>query len=182
MPITQKSRWDDAGVEPPAGEAKYAAGEQPIAEYDNWFNSAVVDDISNLNKELCGRTLNKGNGTAAQVTETTPTLKQSVTPDNDFISLISTIHVVANNPDGSGVTLYFMLRAVTSDDSEVDLLDAEEEVAEGKSFDDRLLFVMEKIPSNEKIKGVRLYAYCSATPAEGYEPTVQLERVTGVQN
>ncbi|ADB58525.1 DUF2341 domain-containing protein [Archaeoglobus profundus] len=43
---TQKSRWDDQGVEPPAGEARYQAGEQPIAEYDNWFNKAVVDDIA----------------------------------------------------------------------------------------------------------------------------------------
>ncbi len=52
MAITQKSRWDDAGVEPPAGEAKYTAGEQPIAEYDNWFNKAVVDDIAALNSWL----------------------------------------------------------------------------------------------------------------------------------
>lgn len=52
MAITQKSRWDDAGVEPPAGSAKYTAGEQPIAEYDNWFNKAVVDDIAALNSWL----------------------------------------------------------------------------------------------------------------------------------
>jgi len=52
MAITQKSRWDDVGVEPPAGEARYAAGEQPIAEYDNWFNKAVVDDIAALNAWL----------------------------------------------------------------------------------------------------------------------------------
>jgi len=45
---SQKSRWDDVGVEPPAGEARYKAGEQPIAEYDNWFNKAVVDDIAAL--------------------------------------------------------------------------------------------------------------------------------------
>lgn len=52
MAITQKSRWDDVGQEPPAGEAKYTAGEQPIAEYDNWFNKAVVDDIAALNQWL----------------------------------------------------------------------------------------------------------------------------------
>ena len=52
MAITQKSRWDDVGVEPPAGEARYVAGEQPIAEYDNWFNKAVVDDIAALNAYL----------------------------------------------------------------------------------------------------------------------------------
>lgn len=52
MVINQKSRWDDYGVEPPAGSAKYTAGEQPIAEYDNWFNKAVVDDIAALNSWL----------------------------------------------------------------------------------------------------------------------------------
>ena len=52
MAINQKSRWDDVGVEPPAGEARYQAGEQPIAEYDNWFNKAVVDDIAALNAWL----------------------------------------------------------------------------------------------------------------------------------
>lgn len=52
MAITQKSRWDDVGVEPSAGDAKYVSGEQPIAEHDNWFNKAVVDDISALNEWL----------------------------------------------------------------------------------------------------------------------------------
>lgn len=52
MAITQKSRWDDVGQEPPAGDAKYVAGEQPIAEYDNWFNKAVADDISAINAWL----------------------------------------------------------------------------------------------------------------------------------
>jgi len=52
MAITQKSRWDDVGQEPPAGDAKYVAEEQPIAEYDNWFNKAVADDISAINAWL----------------------------------------------------------------------------------------------------------------------------------
>jgi hypothetical protein len=43
--VAQKSRWDDVGVEPGAGAAKYTAGGQPIAEHDNWFNKAVVDDL-----------------------------------------------------------------------------------------------------------------------------------------
>lgn len=48
MPITQTSRWDDAGTEIPEAEAVYTAGEQPIAEYDNWFNKSVVNDIAAL--------------------------------------------------------------------------------------------------------------------------------------
>jgi len=183
MAINQKSRWDDVGVEPPAGEAHYVAGEQPIAEYDNWFNSSVSQDISNLNKELSGRTLNKGFTSGVTVTETALTLKQEITADNDFIGFIHSIHVVASNPTGSGATLYFMLRALLSDGAtEVDLLDAEESVAEGASFDDYLVDVMDKITSNEKISAIRLYAYCSVAPATGYEPTVQLEKVVGVQN
>lgn len=183
MAITQKSRWDDVGQEPPAGDAKYVAGEQPIAEYDNWFNYSVSQDIANLNKELGGRTLNKGFTTAATVTETSLTLKQEVLPDNDFISLVDSIHVVANNPSGSGATLYFMLRALLTDGTtEVDLLSAEEGVAEGGSFDDYLVDIMDDIPSNDKIKAVRLYAYCSVAPASEYEPTVQIVKVTGVQN
>jgi hypothetical protein len=46
MSITQKSRWDDAGTTIPAGDAKYTAGQQPIAEYDNKHNKDVVDDIA----------------------------------------------------------------------------------------------------------------------------------------
>ena len=114
MAINQRSRWDDVGVEPPAGLAKYTAGEQPIAEYDNWFNYVVTRDIAELNKELGGRTLNKGFNTPVTVTETVLTLKQEITPDNDFISWIKSIHVVANNPTGSGCTLYFMLKALLS--------------------------------------------------------------------
>jgi hypothetical protein len=183
MAITQKTRWDDTGQEPPAGSAKYVAGEQPIAEYDNWFNYSTAKDIESLNKELSGRILSKGNTTSATVTETTLTLKQEVLPDNDFISFVHSIHVIANNPAGSGSTLYFMLRALLSDGvTEVDLLDAEESVAEGASFDDWLLDIIEKVNTNEKIMAIRLYAYCSVAPAAGYEPTVQIEKVTGVQN
>ena len=183
MAINQRSRWDDVGVEPPAGEAKYVAGEQPIAEYDNWFNYVVTRDIAELNKELGGRTLNKGYSMATAVIETDLTLKQEITPDNDFISWIEGIHVVANNPTGSGCTLYFMLKVLLSDGTtEINLLDAEESVPEGGDFDDVLIDVMEAIPTNEKIKAVRLYAYCSVAPNSGYEPSVQLERVVGVQN
>ncbi len=322
MAITQKSRWDDVGSEPPAGSAKYAAGEQPIAEYDNWFNYSVTQDIAALivdalkiterwgefvltgllvheaatpdmsvvvdpgiayvdekravvdaattltvpaadatydridivviygdgtleyiagtpaatpaepdvpagayklasvyvaagataitnaditdtrnvligiaqgNLDMNGKailnaaipcifTLSKGYATAATVTETVETLKQEVAADKNYIYLVDSIHVVATNPAGSGCTLYFMLRALLSDGAEVDLLDAAEGVAEGGSFDDILIHLMSKIPNGEKIKAVRLYAYCDLAPAAGYEPSVQLEKVTGVQN
>lgn len=48
MAVDQSSNWDEAGTEPPAGEAKYVVSEQPIAEYDNYFNYSVAKDIENI--------------------------------------------------------------------------------------------------------------------------------------
>lgn len=181
--INQRTHWGDTGSEPAAGtDDLYAAGEQPIAEYDNWFNYSATKDIEDLAKQLSGTVLNRGNASGVNVTETALTEKQDIQPNNDFIGYIERINVVCNNPSGSGCTLYFILRALLDDDSETDLLDAEESVSEGNSFDDWLIDVMENITSNHRVKEVRLYAYCSTTPAGGSEPTVQLKRVLGVQN
>lgn len=48
MAITQESHWDNVGVEPGAGDAEYVAGDQPISEYDNWFNWSSAKDVENL--------------------------------------------------------------------------------------------------------------------------------------
>ena len=48
MAITQETHWDDVGIEPGAGDAEYTAGQQPIAEYDNWFNWSAAKDVENL--------------------------------------------------------------------------------------------------------------------------------------
>ena len=89
------------------------------------------------------------------------------------------IHVIANNPSDSGVTLYFKVKAELSDGNEVEL--ASESVTEGNSFDDWLRWICDTITNGKIIKCIKLYAYCSGTPASGYEPTVQLERVVGIQ-
>lgn len=52
MGITQKSRWDDNGSTIPINQAKYTAGQQPIAEYDNKHNKDVVDDISAIINDM----------------------------------------------------------------------------------------------------------------------------------
>lgn len=52
MAIDQSSNWDDAGTEPPVGEAKYVVSEQPIAEYDNYFNFSVAKDIAAIIAEF----------------------------------------------------------------------------------------------------------------------------------
>lgn len=357
MAINQKSRWDDVGVEPPAGSAKYTAGEQPIAEWDNWFNRAVVDDIASLNawldnlgitkvyidtsanrpasgstKELYIETdtgriyrgtgtgwqllttewnaiLNKpssfppsvhasshasggsdelsldasqitsgrlslsrlptsatanrylvvrtanadpiwdviklsdlsidthllpvtdaeydlGSGsrrwrhgyfsgnvvasgavyaggsevitsdrtlkntkivcankglTAVTVTETTATLKQTLTPDSGYFGFpyIEGINIVATNPINSGVTLYLQVRVLLDNNTEVALHDWEM-LEPGYTLDDWLRWIYDIIPHARAIKEIRLYAYCSSTPATGYEPKVNVNKVTGV--
>ena len=44
--------WTDTGTEPSQGDESYAGGEQPIAEYDNWFNWAISTDVHNLQAGL----------------------------------------------------------------------------------------------------------------------------------
>ena len=122
--------------------------------------------------------LNKGNESSVTVTETSETLKQTVSPDYDFIEYLEGVHVVANNPSGSGCTLTFRIKAQTVEGV---VTISTQTVNEGESFDSWLRWSVDAIINNSKIKEIRLYAYCSAAPASGYEPTVQLERVTGVQ-
>jgi len=124
-------------------------------------------------------TLNKGNATSVTVTETTETLKQTVTPDATYMYYVEGIHVVANNPSGSGVTLYFKVKAYLDDGSEIEL--SSESVSEGGSFDSWLRWIYDSVTNGKIIKSIKLYAYCSGTPTAGSEPTVQLERVTGIQ-
>jgi len=126
-----------------------------------------------------GVVLNKGNASSVTVTETSETLKQSVTPDLNFMYYVDGVHVVANNPAGSGATLYFKVKAELSTGSEIEL--SSETVAEGNSFDSWLRWPYDSITNEGVVKSIKLYAYCSAAPASGYEPTVQLERVTGLQ-
>ena len=113
------------------------------------------------------------------VTETSETLKQSVSPDLNFMYYVEGIHVIANNPSGSGVTLYFKVKAELDNGSEVEL--ASKSVSEGDSFDSWLRWIYDSVTNQKIIKSIKLYAYCSDTPASGSEPTVQLERVTGLQ-
>jgi len=45
MTVTMTARWDNVGTVIPAAAAEYMVAEQPIAEYDNWFNYNIVADI-----------------------------------------------------------------------------------------------------------------------------------------
>lgn len=54
MAVIMTALWDNIGTVIPIGAAEYVVAEQPIAEYDNWFNynivadvQAVIDDVIN---------------------------------------------------------------------------------------------------------------------------------------
>jgi len=124
--------------------------------------------------------LNKGLP-AVKVTETVETLKQEVYPDNnyEYLYYIEGIHFVANNPLTSLVTLYYKITALLDDGTETILTYGS--LLTGESFDDWLRWIYDAVPNQRQIKSIRLYAYCSGIPARNSEPTVQLERVTGLQ-
>ncbi|MEM2365637.1 MAG: hypothetical protein ABIM44_04900 [candidate division WOR-3 bacterium] len=120
-------------------------------------------------------------GITVTVTETDLTLKDEVWPSINRVSLIPMyIEYSANNPSGSGVTLTVVCRAVYTDETTTDL--RTDQVNEGDTLSVSFtpeglyrLLVDEKVLSR-----IQLLAYCSETPAEGYEPTVTLNRVVGL--
>lgn len=49
MVVTKTVHWGDSGTEPTSGvDDDYAVNEQPVAEWDNWFNKATETDIAAL--------------------------------------------------------------------------------------------------------------------------------------
>lgn len=55
MAVTMNARWDNSGTVIPGGNAEYVVAEQPIAEYDNWFNYNVVSDIQAVIDDVINR-------------------------------------------------------------------------------------------------------------------------------
>lgn len=161
----------------------YGCEEEILLEIGRLFNLEVFTQIPEIfgleALEYMAITLNKGFGAAVDVTETTPTLKHEVTPDRTIIMCFEGAHVIATNPSGSGATLTFSVRLLLDDDSEV-LLDSED-LAEGASFDDWLRFVLDAVSNTRRVKAVRLYGSCNIAPNGGFEPTVRLAKVCGVQ-
>jgi len=121
-------------------------------------------------------------GTAVMVTETVATLKDSAAPGSPKNVLYPLNAVVdASNPAGSTVTLYVEIRLLHSDGTE-STIDSFS-VAEGATATRDYLStdIAKEFKDGVSVTAVRLYAYCSATPATGYEPSVTLTSVKGVQ-
>jgi hypothetical protein len=120
-------------------------------------------------------------GTSKTVTETTLTLKDEVGPLANRVSLLPmVVKYSANNPTGSGATLYVTLRAVYTDGTTTDI--DSRSLAAGTSADVAITGeVLYDLLSDGKIlQKIQLLAYCSTTPAVGYEPSVTLSKVAGV--
>lgn len=121
--------------------------------------------------------LNKGFDELVDVTTTDYSLIHEVKPDTGSIVYIEGVHIVAENPSGSGVTLSFEVRALLDDGSEASIPPVD--VAEGSKFDDWLRWFYDAIPNGRVVTAVRLYAKISA-PTSTY-PSIRLARVVGVQ-
>jgi len=121
-------------------------------------------------------------GTLTAVTETANTLKEEIGPSgNKSILDPRRLLLSASNPTGSLVTLYITIRVLYHDGTEADLDSIT--VAEGGSVSNTYLEsdFSTVIAEAKAITAIRIYAYCSATPAAGYEPSYQITEFRAYQ-
>ena len=114
----------------------------------------------------------------ARVVETERSLKLAVRGRGCLVPLLAVLAV--SNPSGSGCTVYIDLVLAHGDGSEttVDSFSVAEGSTESRSYTADA--VARAFRDGVSVVEVRVYAYCSATPAPGYEPGIALE-VYGVQ-
>ena len=120
-------------------------------------------------------------GTSKTVTETTVTVKDEVGPLANRVSLLPmVIKYSANNPTGSGATLYVTLRAVYTDGTTTDI--DSRSLAAGTSVDVAITgeALYDLLSDGKILQKIQLLAYCSVAPAVGSEPSVTLSKVAGV--
>jgi len=121
-------------------------------------------------------------GTPTTVTETTEVLKEEIGPSgNKSILDPRRLLVSATNPTGSGVSLNIIIRVLYHDGTEADLDSIT--VAEGGSVSNTYLEsdFSTVIAEAKAITAIRIYAYCSATPAAGSEPSYQVTEFRAYQ-
>jgi hypothetical protein len=120
-------------------------------------------------------------GTPKTVTETTATVKDEVGPLANRVSLLPmVVKYSANNPTGSGATLYVTLRAVYTDGTTTDI--DSRSLAAGTSVDVAITgeALYDLLSDGKILQKIQLLAYCSTTPATGYEPSITLTKVAGI--
>jgi len=121
-------------------------------------------------------------GSSITVTETTETLKEEVKPSGVKSVLDPRrLLISATNPTGSLITLYLIIRVLYHDGTEADLDSIS--VSEGGSVSNTYLEsdFSTVIAEAKAITAIRIYAYCSAAPASGYEPSYQVTEFRAYQ-
>jgi len=121
-------------------------------------------------------------GTAQTVTETAATLKDSCAPTgNKKVLYPLNIVVDSSNPTGSLVTLNVEVKLLHSDGAETTI--ESYTVAEGTTDtkDYAASAIAKALKDGVSATEARVYAYCSAAPAAGYEPSVTLTSVKALQ-
>jgi len=161
----------------PFADNTYDLGCTPYRFRDIYLSGHVRLPAS---KNILGR---RYDGTAKTVTETTYTLKDEVLPVSPK-SVIYPKHVIVSyiNPTNSGVVLDYELKLLHSDNDET-VAFSRTGISPGSSGSDDLAeeVLADAFKDGCSVTGIRLYARVSGTPTIGYEPTVTLIKVRGVQ-
>jgi len=158
-------------------ELRLKTGEVILEE---WYTK-LCDLLERLQAAIAART-RSFEGVAKAVTELSWALKDECLAEapREFLIPLN-VTVEFDNPTGSGVTLWVQPRLYFDDGTEANIDTFS--VAEGEVNSREYLsnFIAKAYKNGVGISGVRLYAYTTATPVSGYEPTVTLTYVKGFQ-
>lgn len=131
MAVSMNTFWDNAGTVIPGGNAEYVVAEQPIAEYDNWFNYNVVADIQAVIDDV----INKFNANTILKADT----------DNTPAALVVAEQTIVGRKTGNSIaaltaaevrTLLNVEDGSTADQTNTEIRDAVEAAADSNTFTD----------------------------------------------
>ncbi len=121
------------------------------------------------------RTVNMEEGPVT-VTNTSPLIVASIAVEG--LLYIEGVHLLAENPPGSGTPLNIRVVVLHSEGST--LLTNTLVIDEGVSFDDWLRFILDDVPDGVELRGVAVEAWVNDAPPQGLEPQVTIG-LTGVR-
>ena len=116
------------------------------------------------------------------VTETSKTLKGEISPDSGYTSLVPFVtSLELSNPADSNV--YLSAQACLYFHSDLESVIEEFGIGSGSVIAEDIpgMRIAQAFRSGDEIKSVRLYAWCTSAPPSGYEPSVRLKLVAGLQ-
>jgi len=147
---------------------------------EEWFTK-LCDLLERLEAATKART-RVFEGLEKAVTELSWALKDECLAEapREFLTPLN-VTVEFDNPTGSGVTLWVQPRLYFDDGTEANIDSFSVAEAEADSREYFSNFIARAYKDGVGILAVRLYAYVTATPPSGYEPTVRLALVSGFQ-